>query len=493
MGLGRVGEGHVCFLRERLDRDRATSGKRERLARGRGESCIRGAVIAYRGQVELSRLQMQCFKGAWISNVLHDGIGIPRLVDPGGSDTITDGKLGDTNAEAERRAREKGLLADKPRKSHFQSMDEVGETAISWTLGKMVIEASRAVQPRSAAVEKAWASKLHMLGLSLDRFEAKLDSLGIQALWAYVFTAFVLGSCLFGWLKRRSQNGAAARRGRKPSVSGDSPLSSGNGWWTAALRFNDDSPGYTSLEDGPDPVSTRSSPRTTFGRLSIWTLRLGRALGRNIPFGPHRNRRAARHASLPMTNTYSTPLQSGGRTPSFSQPASPKASYFTPMTHSISAVGALTVPSTRPGSVSPELRASASSVSLNAASHHSPMATPEPLTSPRKGQGARPPRSRTNSNNGTYPLSLGRSGAEGAGWNDPPAAMLGTNGHHGHAHAHAHGHGLGHETVNLTPSVNGGFERTLSRQSSRVNLNDIGMIQRSASRAGTPRQEHQSP
>ena len=108
-------------------------------------------------QVELDRLQLQCFKGAWISNVLHEGIGIPRLMDAGGNDTLTGGVLGDTNTEAERRAKEKGLFEIPPKpKHHFQSMDEVGETAISWTLGKMVIEASKAVPPRSLVVENAW-------------------------------------------------------------------------------------------------------------------------------------------------------------------------------------------------------------------------------------------------------------------------------------------------------------------------------------------------
>ena len=143
-------------------------------------------------QVELSRLQMQCFKGAWISNVLHEGIGIPRLVDAGGQDTLTGGEIGDTNAEAERRAREKGLFEPSSRKHHFQSMDEVDQTAISWTLGKMVIEASKAIQPRSHSLEVAWIDKMrlhHLHGL-----ESRLNDYGIQAVWAYGFIAFVFAA-----------------------------------------------------------------------------------------------------------------------------------------------------------------------------------------------------------------------------------------------------------------------------------------------------------
>lgn len=93
--------------------------------------------------VNIERLKLQCFKGAWISNVLHDGIGIPRMIDQAGNATLADG---DTNAAALERAREKGLIDDKDaHHSPFQSMDEVGATAISWTLGKIVIEASKAV------------------------------------------------------------------------------------------------------------------------------------------------------------------------------------------------------------------------------------------------------------------------------------------------------------------------------------------------------------
>lgn len=86
-------------------------------------------------RVEISRLQMQCFKAAWIINVLHEGFRMPRIVDPGGNDTT------DTD-EVKGHAEKKGLL-----RPSFQSMDSVGDMAISWTLGKMVLEASKEVPP----------------------------------------------------------------------------------------------------------------------------------------------------------------------------------------------------------------------------------------------------------------------------------------------------------------------------------------------------------
>jgi hypothetical protein len=73
------------------------------------------------------------------------------------------------------------------------------------------------------------------------------------------------------------------------------------------------------------------------------------------------------------------------------------------------------------------------------------------------------------------------NGNNDKGWNDPPSGMF--NQGYGELSASASG--------GLTPSgsIHGagtGFEPPLSRKSSRVNLHEMGLAQRSASRAGTP-------
>ncbi len=84
--------------------------------------------------------QEACFKASWLINVLHEGLGIPRV----GLDTIPSSGYNATKGIGEA-AKDKGFL------DPFQAADKIDGFEVSWTLGKMVLYASGQVPPRSNA------------------------------------------------------------------------------------------------------------------------------------------------------------------------------------------------------------------------------------------------------------------------------------------------------------------------------------------------------
>ncbi|KAI9821794.1 MAG: Golgi apyrase [Pycnora praestabilis] len=77
-----------------------------------------------------------CFKASWLINVLHNGIGIPRI----GLENIQSANHNDTK-EILQHATEKGFL------DPFQAVNEIDNTEVSWTLGKMVLYAASQISP----------------------------------------------------------------------------------------------------------------------------------------------------------------------------------------------------------------------------------------------------------------------------------------------------------------------------------------------------------
>ncbi|THX82726.1 putative nucleoside diphosphatase [Aureobasidium pullulans] len=74
-----------------------------------------------------------CFKASWLINMLHDGIGIPRV----GLEATKGGHNG-TKAVIDG-AKEKGFL------DPFQAVNKINDVEVSWTLGKMVLYAASQV------------------------------------------------------------------------------------------------------------------------------------------------------------------------------------------------------------------------------------------------------------------------------------------------------------------------------------------------------------
>ena len=212
------------------------TSKKAGLLGGDGEVMEDGKVVEtgkWGDQVEISRLQMQCFKAAWVANVLHEGIGMPRIVDPGGNSTTQGEKVAQ---QAER----KGLGPPI-----FQSVDTVGGIAISWTLGKMVLEASKEVKPSSShsrplvdPVQDIPSNLRHPPiipirppFLDLDAIEEKLskhlppaltrESLGFSPVVILFYTVVLSLLCCMAFRLRRPF-GLAVRRLRRASAKRDS-------------------------------------------------------------------------------------------------------------------------------------------------------------------------------------------------------------------------------------------------------------------------------
>ncbi|KAF9739459.1 hypothetical protein PMIN06_001064 [Paraphaeosphaeria minitans] len=89
------------------------------------------------GKIDEQTAQEVCFKSSWLINVLHDGIGVPRVGLEDLNKNVTKVKVGGKHGS------KKGFL------NPFQAVNKINDVEVSWTLGKMVLYAANQVPPNA--------------------------------------------------------------------------------------------------------------------------------------------------------------------------------------------------------------------------------------------------------------------------------------------------------------------------------------------------------
>ncbi|KAH6635219.1 nucleoside phosphatase family-domain-containing protein [Chaetomium sp. MPI-SDFR-AT-0129] len=113
--------------------DFATYQKRVQDFCGQDWDHIKGKINS-RKQDEMKVAQEACFKASWLINVLHEGIGVPRI-------GLEDVPSANVSKGALEQAKDQGFL------DPFQPVNKINGIEVSWTLGKMVLYAAGQIPP----------------------------------------------------------------------------------------------------------------------------------------------------------------------------------------------------------------------------------------------------------------------------------------------------------------------------------------------------------
>lgn len=101
-------------------------------------------------KVDEKTVEEVCFKASWLINMLHEGIGIPRV----GIEAGKGGSGHNKTHEIVENANDRGFL------DPFQAVDKIDSKEVSWTLGKVVLYASSQMPPADDAMAVGFGSNI---------------------------------------------------------------------------------------------------------------------------------------------------------------------------------------------------------------------------------------------------------------------------------------------------------------------------------------------
>ncbi|KAK6441047.1 Golgi apyrase [Oleoguttula sp. CCFEE 5521] len=118
------------------------------------------ASAKWGNKVDERTVEEVCFKASWLINMLHDGIGVPRVgIETGGAGS--EKHANKTKAVVDG-AKDRGFL------DPFQAVDKIDGTEVSWTLGKMVLYASSQMPAAASALAVGFGSNEPSVAMPKD-------------------------------------------------------------------------------------------------------------------------------------------------------------------------------------------------------------------------------------------------------------------------------------------------------------------------------------
>jgi len=212
-------------------------------------------------KVDAKIAQEVCFKASWLINVLHEGIGIPRI----GIEKSANPKGYNGTKEVEKQKKTKGFL------DPFQAVNKIDGMEVSWTLGKMVLYAAGQIPP-SAPEALPVGFGDHLGGAFQEAgSNSNLVPIGDEESWHDAaedlaekahsrstsgFLFFILILVIVGYFSRKRENrmklyrvvNNTIRRSRRPG----SPRKGGRGFFSSSKLFGRSSSNYERVLEDAD-------------------------------------------------------------------------------------------------------------------------------------------------------------------------------------------------------------------------------------------------